>query len=62
MCHAVGKFSTLSHVDLQRFGGIKLSFFFFSVFSRAALAAYGGFQARGPIRAVATGLRQSHWI
>ena len=28
--------------------------------SWAALAAYGGSQARGPIGAVATGLRQSH--
>ena len=29
-------------------------------FSRAALAAYGGFQARGLIQAVDTGLGQSH--
>ena len=29
-------------------------------FSRAAPVAYGGSQARGLIRAVATGLRQSH--
>ena len=38
------------------------SFFFFSVFclSRAAPVAYGGYQARGPIRAVAASLRQSH--
>ena len=35
-------------------------FFFFLVFSRAAPVAYGGSQARGPIRAVATGLCQSH--
>ena len=28
--------------------------------SRAAPAAYGGSQARGPVGAVATGLRQSH--
>ena len=33
-----------------------LSFFFFA-FSRASPAAYGGFQARGPIRAVAASLR-----
>ena len=33
--------------------------FFFRIF-RAAPAAYGGFQARGPIGAVAAGLRQSH--
>ena len=42
-----------------------LSFFFFwglFVFSRATPPAYGGSQARGPIRAVVTGLRQSHSI
>ena len=33
---------------------VKLSFFFFSF--RAAPTAYGGSQARGQIRAVATGL------
>ena len=43
-----------------------LSFVFLSfvvvvvAISWAALAAYGGSQARGPIGAVATGLRQSH--
>ena len=37
------------------------SFFFgLFAFSRAAPAAYGGSQARGPIRAVATGLHHSH--
>ena len=36
-------------------------FFFLSFFfSRAAVAAYGGSQARGLIGAIATGLRQSH--
>ena len=37
-------------------------FFFFCLFafSRAALEAYGGSQARGLVGAVATGLRQSH--
>jgi len=37
-------------------------FFFFCLFaiSWAAPTAYGGSQARGPIGAVATGLRQSH--
>ena len=37
-------------------------FFFFGlfVFSRATPMAYGGSQTRGLIRAVATGLRQSH--
>ena len=33
--------------------------FFFHLF-RAATTAYGGFQARGLIRAVATSLRQNH--
>lgn len=36
------------------------NFFFFLSFSRAAPAAYGGSQARGVIRAVATGLCHSH--
>ena len=38
------------------------SFFFFClfVFSRAALEAYGGSQARGLTGAAAAGLRQSH--
>ena len=35
-------------------------YFWLFVFSRAAPAAYGGSQARGPIRAVAASLRQSH--
>ena len=35
-------------------------FFFFLLFLWAAPAACGGSQARGPIRAVATGLHQSH--
>ena len=39
--------------------GTPLTLFIFA-FSRAAPAAYGGSQARGLIRAVATGLRQSH--
>ena len=39
-----------------------LFIYLFSLFaiSWAAHAAHGGSQARGPIRAVATGLRQSH--
>ena len=36
------------------------SFFFFLGLFRSSPAAYGGSQARGPIRAVATGLCQSH--
>ena len=39
---------------------IDLFFFFFFVFFRATPTAYGGFQAMGPIGAVAAGLRQSH--
>ena len=35
-------------------------FFVFLLFLWAASAAYGGSQARGPIRAAATGLCQSH--
>ena len=36
------------------------SIFFFFAFFRAALMAYGGSQAGGPIGAVATGLHHSH--
>ena len=36
------------------------SLFLFFVFSGATPAAYGGSQARGPIRAIAAGLHQSH--
>ena len=36
------------------------SFFFFFCLFRAALAAYGGSQARGQIRAVAAGHSHSH--
>ena len=39
------------------FFGLFLSFF---AISWAAPAAYGGFQARGRIAAIAAGLRQSH--
>ena len=35
-------------------------FFVFFVFSRAVSMAYGGYQARGLIRALASGLCQSH--
>ena len=37
-----------------------LSFFFFFFYFRAAPAAYGGLQARGPIRAIDAGLHHSH--
>ena len=36
-----------------------LFFFFFLIFSRAAVMAYGGSWDRGPIRAVAAGLHHS---
>ena len=40
---------------------LSLSFsFFFSCLFRAIPTAYGGSLARGPIRAAASGLRQSH--
>ena len=35
-------------------------FIYFFVFSKAAPAAYGGFQARDRIRAIPTGLHHSH--
>ena len=38
----------------------KNQMFFFLVFSRAAIMAYGGSQARGLIRAVVSSLHQSH--
>ena len=38
---------------------IKYEFFFFAIFWAAPMA-YGSFQARGLIGAVATGLRQNH--
>ena len=46
------------HKNALRF--MNLLFFFFFVFSRATLAAYGGSQARGRVGAVATSLYQSH--
>ena len=50
------KFQSYKETDLH------LIFFFLSFFaiSWAAPVAYGGFQARGRIRAVATRLHQSH--
>ena len=39
---------------------VNFFFFFFLLFLWAIPTAYGGFQARGQIGAVATGLRQSH--
>ena len=39
---------------------MKMYFFFLFCLFRTTPKAYVGSQARGPIRAVATGLRQSH--
>ena len=39
---------------------LSLFFFFFFVGLGAAHAAYRGFQGRGPVRTVATGLHHSH--
>ena len=47
-------------IEIVIFFSIFFFFFFFLLFLWAAPAAYGGSQARGPIGAVATGLRQSH--
>ena len=38
----------------------RISFFVFMLFLWATPTAYGDSQARGPVRAVATGLHQSH--
>ena len=52
--------STNTHLNVT-FQDILLEFFFcLFAFSRAAPVAFGGSQARGLIRAVAAGLRQSH--
>ena len=41
-------------------GNLEDNLFIYFVFSRAALAACGGSQARGTVRAVATSLRHGH--
>ena len=51
--HSFKKYFLNPHCHLELF-------FFFWSFSRAETAAYGDSQARGRIRAVATGLRQDH--
>ena len=53
--------TTVSLVNLHQHSYI-FSFFFFCLFaiSWAAPKAYGGSQAKGPIRAIATGLRHRH--
>ena len=48
------------HFCCATMGTPNLCLFFFFVFSRATLAAYGGFQVRGLIGAIAAGLCQSH--
>ena len=44
----------------ESYNFISFFFLFFCGLFRAAPAAYGGSQGRGPIGAVATGLSQSH--
>ena len=59
----VGQVWTLSTVlSVYKFREIIFYFFYFYLFPfpRAAPAAYGGSQARGRIRAVATSLHQSY--
>ena len=45
---------------LKNFFSDSMIFFCLFAISWAAPTAYGGTQARGPVRAAATGLRQSH--
>ena len=57
-------FSCCSLFSISLFSGINFFFFFFFFFFsfclyRAALAAYGGSQGWGLIKAIAAGLRQS---
>uniref|UniRef100_A0A8D1VYM5 Sec1 family domain containing 1 n=1 Tax=Sus scrofa TaxID=9823 RepID=A0A8D1VYM5_PIG len=56
------KLEDIANAALAASAVTQVFFFFFDlfVFSRVALVAYGGSQARGPIGAVATGLCQSH--
>ena len=54
-----GFISTESQWELLFFILFYFAFFFF-LSLRAAPVAYGGFQARGPVRIVAAGLCQSH--
>ena len=57
----MGQGSDLSHIcNLYHSHGNTGFFFGLFAISWAAPAAYGGSQARGPVGAVATGLRQSH--
>ena len=44
----------------RAFADVIKKIFFFFVFFRAAPAAYGGSQARGPVGATAAGLHHSH--
>ena len=50
----------LHSVSVSFCGSLSLFFFCLFAFSRAALVAFGGSQARGLIGAVAAGLCQSH--
>ena len=56
---------TQTYLTMEQFFELVFVFCFFGffclyAFSRATPAAYGGSQAKGRIRAVAAGLRQSH--
>ena len=53
-------FRTMDSTILSSLKFSSSSFFFFFAFSWATPVAYVGSQARGPIGAAATGLRQSH--
>ena len=52
--------SVLLHLTATHHFQFYFLFFCLFAFSRAAPVAYGDSQARGPIRAVAASLRQSH--
>ena len=59
--HVTDSYSDTTSSPLNIFSPFFFLFFFFSFcLFRAAPAAYGGSQTRGPIRAVAAGLRYSH--
>ena len=57
--HLLLNFNKFAEFKIAQFSGNFFSFCPFA-FSRAAPMAYGGSQARGLIRAVATGLHHSH--
>ena len=56
----IGGINLNIYIKIKALHTMILYLFLSFVFLRAASEAYGGSQARGRIRAVATGLRQSH--